>query len=385
MRVVVTGGGTYGHVSPLEPIVASLKKDTADKVEVMFIAQKNDRFAELLSAPEHVDSVIKISAGKYRRYPNESRFQRLLDVRTHLLNARDVFFIIAGTIKAYFILRKFKPDVVFGKGGYVSVPVGWAAHFLNIPLVIHESDTRPGMANKLLSKYARGIALGLPTDTNLFDKAITKFTGIPVRESFKSDGHNKADIKRLLKLDTTLPLITVSGGSLGAKAINDAIIQNLGMLTEKTQLVHITGESNLTTVMTTLQKSGQNTKNYRAVGFTKELDLYFKASDLVITRASATTFSELAVLGVATILIPASQLDDQIENARVLKEKGVVETVSENEIDANPKYLPELALAIINEPSRISTLQTAIKSVAKPNAASELAQMIKSAATEVRK
>lgn len=377
MRIVVTGGGTYGHVSPLEPIVQSIKSQTSDKVEVLFIAQKNDRFAELLSAPEHVDSVIKIPAGKYRRYPNESRLQRALDVKTHLLNTRDLFFIAVGTIKSYFILRKFKPTVVFGKGGYVSVPVGWAAKALRIPLVIHESDTRPGMANRLLSSYASAIALGLPASGDMFKGLKTVYTGIPVREVFRSKNTQpKAELKRLLKLDADLPLVTVSGGSLGAGAINSALIAGLSELTKHAQVVHITGEANLADVRAQTAVISYPTDRYRAIGFTKEIDLFFKASDVVITRASATTFSELAILGVATILIPAKQLDDQQENARILEAKGVVRQVKEVEIEADKNYLVTATLELLRNDTARYQLESKIREVAKPDAADELATII---------
>ena len=149
VHIVLTGGGSAGHVTPLKALAGELKRQIPG-CELTFVAQENDQFAQVIEAGKDVDTVISIRAGKYRRYPNESTLKRLFDARTHALNGRDMLLNLRATWQSYRYLQKARPDAVLGKGGFVSVPVGLAAHRLGIPLVIHESDSRLGLANRIL-------------------------------------------------------------------------------------------------------------------------------------------------------------------------------------------------------------------------------------------
>ena len=375
MRIILTGGGTGGHVTPLKPVIQQLKQ-IDPSVEIMFVGQKNDPFSQLIQPDGEVDQVELINTGKYRRYPNESLLQRLFDVSTHGRNFIDVFKIAASTIRSIRLIRKFKPDVVFGNGGFVSVPVGWAASFAKVPLVIHESDARPGVATRILSGRSNKVLFGVPTRTTTIKGKAVEFVGIPLRQAFtQPQKHSKEDLKLKLGFDPKLPLVTVSGGSLGAEAINNALIASIPLIVEKAQIAHITGDKNLERLHSQTTDSVDSEK-YQAIGFTDSIDSFFAASDIVVTRASATTFSELACLGKATILIPAKQLSDQIENASVLNEKGVAEVIDEHDLETDGSLLGNYIVELLGDGPRLHKLQDAIAKMAKPDAARAVAKWI---------
>ena len=381
MRIVVTGGGTAGHVTPIKPVIDEIKLLDPD-VKFLFIAQKGDRFADLLKLGEDIDQISYINAGRYRRYPNESFLQRATDLPTMLLNARDLFRSITALFKAFFILRRFKPDAVFGNGGFVSVPVGYASKMLKVPLLIHESDSIPGIANRMLSRVAQTIAFGMPSKVTTMHGKTTDFVGIPLREAFvKRDSRSKEAIKKSLGLDKERSLISISGGSLGAAAINNAIIAGLPELLSTMQIVHITGEDNLSDVTTAVGALNIDISHYHPLAFTDDIASYFKASDLVVTRASATTFSELSALHKPTILIPAKQLLDQRHNAAQVAKQGAAIVQDEVELEDNKELLPELIKKLLNDPKQLRSLEEGSAALAKPDAAKELAKMIHGLAT----
>ncbi len=375
MKVLVTGGGTAGHVTPLKSIIKDLRK--LDKsVEIFYIAQEDDRFSELLEVGKDIDDIKYIKTGKYRRFKNQPILSRVVDIKTHYLNFTDVFRTIYSVLKAYRIIGRFEPDVVFGKGGYVSVPVGLAARIRHIPLVIHESDSRLGFANKILSRYAQVIAFGMPTTTTTLAGKPIHYTGIPLRSEFREMSKNLDDTKNDLGLDEALPVVTISGGSLGAQAINEAVIKSLPQLLENVQIAHITGDNNLSDVNKKAKSLSLDLTNYHTIGFTSDIAAYFKVSSVVVTRASATTFSELSTLAKATILIPAKQLSDQIENARTIADKQAAEVISESDLASAPDLLGNRLFELLADRKKLDLLEDNIKKLAKPNASVELAKLV---------
>ena len=375
MRIVLTGGGTGGHVTPLKPILKELKR-LDPSVETMFIAQKGDRFADLIEVGSEVDEVVFISAGKYRRFPDEAMWQRVIDLQTHALNIRDLFLTLGAMFKSRRIMRKYRPDVVFGNGGYVSVPVGWAAHNSKIPLVIHESDARAGLATRLLTSRANRILFGVPTETTTIGNKAAEYIGIPLRDEFiQKEKLSKAEIKEKLGFDPDRPLVTIAGSSLGAEAINNAVTSSISQLIKSTQVAHITGAEHHSSVVAAVQDSGV-TDGYQAFEFVNNIDMYFKASDVVVNRASATIFTELAALGKATILIPAPQLSDQVENAQILGDKGVVEIIDQTALEDGPELLATRISALLDNDAERRALEVAIAKLAKPDAGTELAKIL---------
>jgi UDP-N-acetylglucosamine--N-acetylmuramyl-(pentapeptide) pyrophosphoryl-undecaprenol N-acetylglucosamine transferase len=375
MRIIVTGGGTGGHVTPLKPVISELKK-LDPQIEIMYVGQKGDRFADLIDESD-VSAKMFIQSGKYRRYPDEPMWQRILDFQTHALNFRDLFRIAAARIKSKKIIADFKPDVVFGNGGYVSVPLGLAASAAGIPLVIHESDAKPGMATNLLASRASKVLSGVPTRHTTFKGKPLQYVGIPLRDVFvQKEKLSKAEIKKKLGFSADLPLITVSGSSLGAEAINNAVTNSISRLLDVAQVAHITGKDHLESVTQSISDANIDESKYQAIDFANNIDMYFKASDIVFNRASATIFTELAALGRATILIPAPQLSDQIENAEILSEKGVVQVIEQSDLEQNPELLVNRVVELLTDKKEMQRLEKAIKKLAKPEAAQEVAKTL---------
>lgn len=380
MRVVVTGGGTGGHVTPLKPVVESLKEKCAGDQEGFFsiyIGQRGDRFAGLINKIDDVDEVRLIFAGKYRRYPNESKIRRLFDIKTHILNFFDLFKIAVAVIQSLAILHKFKPDVVFGNGGYVSVPVGLAASILRIPLVIHESDSKFGIANRILASKSNRILFGMPVEFKSLYGRPVEYVGIPLRSGFTADdSRNKSEIRAAMELDRDVPVITISGGSLGAEGINKVLIAELANLAAKYQIIHIAGDGNVKSIERQISKLDLPNDRYKLIGFTDKIDEYFKASDLVITRASATTICELAALSVATILIPAKQLSDQQHNASLINQRQAAEILSELDIERDSSLFSSKIEMLIGDHDYMQTLSENLSQLAMPMAASRIADIL---------
>jgi UDP-N-acetylglucosamine--N-acetylmuramyl-(pentapeptide) pyrophosphoryl-undecaprenol N-acetylglucosamine transferase len=247
MKLLAVGGGSGGHVTPVRAVIAALAA-TDPKLDVVFVC--DTRFApqsrELMSHAPVPVRVVTIAAGKWRRYHGQSWATRLRDVRTNAANLRDIFLIAVGALQSLWLLYRERPDVVFAKGGFVCVPVGWAAHVLRIPLVIHDSDTKPGLTNRWLSRWADAIATGAPLDNYPYRREISHFVGIPIDSAFHPFGEEeqKAAKDALGISDITKPLLVVTGGGLGAKAINDAA---MGMVPELARagvaVYHIVGKA----------------------------------------------------------------------------------------------------------------------------------------------
>jgi UDP-N-acetylglucosamine--N-acetylmuramyl-(pentapeptide) pyrophosphoryl-undecaprenol N-acetylglucosamine transferase len=318
-----------------------------------------------------------IKAGKFRRLPSAGTLQKLLNVQTLGPNTRDAVRTVAGVADSLRILRKFKPDVIFLKGGFVCIPVGLAARMLHIPYVIHESDVSPGLANRVLGKWAARIAVGFPAKSYRdFDKTRLVYTGNPVRQEVLK-AHRLEGI-RLLKLEQDLPVVLVTGGSQGAAAINDAVVAALPLLLPHCQIIHLTGEHELDRIKFELSRKDKpvHVERYHPYAFLMaEMAPALAAADVVIARAGANTVAELAALGKPTVLIPNYLMaGHQVENARVLSRGGAVRVLEE------PKMTPERLAGEVNrllqsEEER-AFLGKALHGFAKLDADRELAQVI---------
>lgn len=174
----MTGGGSGGHITPILAVAHELKILQPD-VRIIYVGQRGDALADVPARHPSIDEVHSVSAGKLRRYHSEG-LKQLLDVRTVLLNARDVFRVLAGIVQSYRLLKRLKPDVIFIKGGFVGVPVGLAAAGLKIPFITHDSDAIPGLANRIIARWARKHAVALPAEVYSYDPSRTVTVGVPV-------------------------------------------------------------------------------------------------------------------------------------------------------------------------------------------------------------
>jgi len=224
-----------------------------------------------------------------------------------LKNIRDIFLVGAGFLQSFVKLIIWRPDVVFTKGGYVCLTVGFAAHLLHIPLVIHDSDAHPGLTNRILSKWATAVATGAPLEYYSYPANISHYVGIPIAPEFhKFSGSERRVAKEQWGIDKDSPVIVVTGGGLGASRINDAVTLNLDDFLELGSLILISGEWQYDELRAITPPN--NGKFQLHAFISKDMASLLGAADVVIARAGATTILELAALAKPAILIPNAKL-----------------------------------------------------------------------------
>lgn len=308
-KIVLTGGGTAGHVTPNIALIPELKKQD---YEIYYIGSLEGIESKLI--PELGIPYYGISSGKLRRY---------IDVK----NLSDPFKVIKGLHQARRLFRQIKPDVVFSKGGFVSVPVVVAAKSKGIPCIIHESDMTPGLANKICIPCASRVCTNFPETMKHLPAEKAVLTGSPIREElFHGD---KARGLSFCGFDDSKPVILIMGGSLGAVAINNAVRHILPELLKSYQVIHLCGKDKL-------DASLDGTKGYVQFEYIKdELCDLMAAADIMISRAGANTICEILALRKPNILIPLSaqaSRGDQILNAASFEKAGYSIILQEEDI-----------------------------------------------------
>jgi len=278
-------------------------------------------------------------------------------------------------------LTAWRPDVVFTKGGFVCLPVGLAARLLKIPLVIHDSDAHPGLTNRILAKWATSIATGAPLKHYPYPKERSKYVGIPIAPDFTPrTQQERKEIKSKLGFDPTTPLVVITGGGLGARRLNDAIAAELDVLLPVTSVLLISGVDQFDELKAVTPQADQRFQLHEFIS-SGMADL-LGAADIVVARAGATTILELAALGKPTILVPNGYLTGghQLKNAAAYEEVGAVVVVDEHELDNHPDVITKEINGLLDHPTKRKQLSENILACAKPNAASDMADMIVSAA-----
>ncbi len=303
--IVLTGGGTAGHVTPNIALIPSLQQEGW---HIAYIGSKTGIEKELIEK-ERIP-YYGIASGKLRRYIS-------------MQNLKDPFKVIKGFAEAYALLKKMRPNLVFSKGGYVTVPVVLAARLLKIPVIIHESDITPGLANKIAAKGAKKICVNFPeTLKYVGNKGV--LTGTPIRkELFQGD---KTTGYRLCGFTSQKPVLMMMGGSLGSVKVNACLRESLDELTKRYQIIHICGKGNLVEAL--VGKSGYVQFEY--VG--DELTHLFAITDTMLSRAGANALAEIVALQIPSLLIPLSQAasrGDQILNAASMQKQGYCEVLQE--------------------------------------------------------
>ncbi|GHI01148.1 undecaprenyldiphospho-muramoylpentapeptide beta-N-acetylglucosaminyltransferase [Neobacillus kokaensis] len=308
--IVFTGGGSAGHVTPNMAIISETRNDW----NIQYIGSKKGIEKELISKisiPYHA-----ISSGKLRRYIDFENFI-------------DVFRVLKGCLEARKLLKKLKPDLVFSKGGFVSVPVIVAAKSLGIPIFIHESDMTPGLANKISQRFADKIFTSFEETEKFFPKNKVRAIGSPIRKEILSGSAEKG--RRYLGFSRGKPILTIMGGSLGAKKINEAVRTSLKQLTENYQIVHLCGKNNV-------DDNLNNIAGYKQFEYVhEELPDILAATEFVITRGGSNAIFEFLALKIPMLIIPLSlqqSRGDQILNAKAFKEKGYSLTLEEENLNS---------------------------------------------------
>lgn len=326
-----------------------------------------------------------IRAGKFRRYHRVSFWRQLIDIPTVLKNIRDIATTGVGLLQSIILLLRVKPDVVFAKGGFVCLPLGVAARLLRVPLVIHDSDAHPGLTNRILSKWATTIATGAPLENYSYPVTRSHYVGIPVDVSFKPvNPSSQQKSKATLGLhDTKKPLVVVTGGGLGARSINRSVVTVAAKLLDKTAILHITGTG---TYDETLGNAPEHI-DYLIKPFVSGLSTVFAAADVVITRAGATTMSELAAMGKAVIIIPNHKLPggQQTKNAEVYQRAKAAIVLDEDKLVMTPSLLQRAVTLLVSDREKRELLAKRIHQFAKPDAAVDMAALIVEAAAAHKK
>ncbi|MHB8129860.1 MAG: undecaprenyldiphospho-muramoylpentapeptide beta-N-acetylglucosaminyltransferase [Mobilitalea sp.] len=308
-RIVLTGGGTAGHVTPCIALLPELQKEGYD---IQYIGSYNGMERKLIeeyNIPYH-----GISSGKFRRYFDPKNFS-------------DPFKVIKGYLEARKILKQLKPDIIFSKGGFVTVPVVFAAKAYKIPVIIHESDMTPGLANRLAIPSATKICANFPETVKYLPSEKAILTGTPIRKELFSG--NKIRGLDFCGFSANKPVILIIGGSSGSRAINELIRGMLPTLLRDYQIIHLCGKGNLDERLN--EMSGYVQYEYSK----SELSDLLATADLVISRAGANAICELLALRKPNILIPlpaASSRGDQILNAESFERQGYSFVLKEEDL-----------------------------------------------------
>jgi UDP-N-acetylglucosamine--N-acetylmuramyl-(pentapeptide) pyrophosphoryl-undecaprenol N-acetylglucosamine transferase len=380
MKVVVTGGGSGGHITPILAIAAELKRLRPD-AEVIYIGQKGDKLSDIPAQDPNIDAVYTVWAGKLRRYADED-WRQWLNLRTQSLNVRDATRLIRGVGQSYRLLRRLKPDVIFTRGGFVSVPVAIGGYLNHIPYITHDSDSVPSLANRLIAPRAALHAVALPVEAYPYPRARTVTVGIPVSSEYRPvTPEAMRRYRQELGLDYKY-VVFLTGGGNGSRLLNEALVQNARYLLGEhpdLAIVHVAGRAHEaeTSHMYDALNLGGARRRIQVYGFINGLVRYTGAADVVITRSGATTLAELAIQGKACIIVPAPQLvgGHQVKNARAfVREKAIVE-LTEAQIE-QPERLGRTISELLDNAEHRTQLAYNLAKHAHPHAAAELAELI---------
>lgn len=378
--VVMTGGGTAGHITPLLAVAKEVLKNDPS-ISIVYIGQRGDKNEGLIVNSGLPITIKRIFAGKYRRYPTQNLFQRIFYVKRHLLNLRDVLYTTLGFLQSLSLIIKIKPSVVFMKGGFVGVPVGLAAGLTGKKIVTHDSDALPGLANRLVSNFATIHAVANDSEYP-YPKSKTRVVGIPVREEYyryaKADG--KFLSRKELGFSKDAKIIFIGGSTQGAKYIDDCIEKIVPSLLDKNLDLHIIqvfGRLNVSSMnsrYTDLKAS--NKERLHLHEFLHDNYRYMAAADILVGRAGATFIAEAGILSSACVIIPAPQLTGghQVENAKLLESRKAAIVIEEK--DLTPEKLELKLNELIKSKEKRAELGEALKVIQRPDAANKIADIL---------
>lgn len=380
--IVVTGAGSGGHITPLLAVTAELKRQ-APKAHLIYIGQTGDSLGDIAAADPNVEATYVVRAGKFRRYHGEG-WQQFLNPVTFFKNARDSVYVLTGIMQSLVLLRRLRPDAILIKGGFVGVPVGLAAATLGMPYLTHDSDAVPGLANRVIGRWAALHAVALPREIYHYTAAKTVTTGIPLQKDYVPVTQAlKKSYRQEIGVPTDATLLFVSGGGLGSQRINLAmadIVPHLLQDIPKLYVVQSVGRAHEAAI--NKQYDDQLTAALRTRimvhGYLSESYRYSGAADLIVARAGATTLAEFAVQGKACIVIPAPFLTggQQLKNAEILASKQAVVILPETDLLADPNRLATQIIALIQDEQRLKSLADNLSQFAEPKAAEHLAKLL---------
>ncbi|QGQ95778.1 undecaprenyldiphospho-muramoylpentapeptide beta-N-acetylglucosaminyltransferase [Paenibacillus psychroresistens] len=365
MRIVLSGGGTGGHVYPALAIAEQCLKEHP-KAEFLYIGTQSG-----------LEKTIVAKSGLPIRFESIeiTGFRRKLSME----NLKTVMRFLAGVRRSKQLIKQFKPDVVIGTGGYVCGPVVYAAAKLNIPTMVHEQNVLPGLTNRFLSRYATCIAVSFKGSESKFPKAKrVVFTGNPRATTVAQADASKG--RATLGLLPNAPLVIIVGGSRGAKAINNVMVDIVPLLPRlpNAHFVCITGEAQFEATLKRIQtESNGQLDHYHVVPYIHNMPEVLAAASLIVNRAGASFLAEITALGIPSILIPSPYVTNnhQEVNARWLEREKAAEVVLEKDLTADSLF--DLIEKIVQDPIRSDYMSKQSKRMGNPKAAQLFVQEMK--------
>lgn len=328
-----------------------------------------------------IDKSYLIFAGKFRRYHGEG-WKQILDVPTMLKNLRDSFYSLIGLLQSIWLLGRLRPAAVFVKGGFVGVPVGLASAVWRIPYATHDSDAVPGLANRIIKKWAAAHAVGMPAELYPYPRHKTHYVGVPVQDAFSPvDAAAKRQFRHELHIPEHALVVLVTGGGLGAERLNigfQKVAPQLLTAYPELFVLHITGRRNEEATDELYAGMPEPLLERIAVrGFVTDLYRFSGAADVVVTRAGASALAEFAVQGKACIVVPNPQLTGghQLKNAEALASEQAIELVKDSTLRSTNELYNAVS-GLLNDKERRDQLEARIRAFSHPLAASQLADII---------
>lgn len=356
-NILLSGGGTGGHIFPAVAIADALKK-IYPQANFLFVGAEGKMEMEKVPSCGYKISGIPIAG-----------VQRSMSPKNLLKNGLLPFKLLYSFVRVFSIIRKFNPDIAIGTGGYASGPTLKMAQWLGIPTVIQEQNALPGYTNRILGMKTKCAFLSFENTKTFFPNSETLYTGNAIRESFADELVDKKTGCEFFNFSPDKPTLFVTGGSLGARAINDGIAENFQKLMDADiQILWQTGKAHYNKY-----KSFEN-NNCRVLDFISNMNMAYGAADVIVTRAGGALF-EMFVIGKPIIALPSPYVaeDHQTKNAEELVQKNAAILIQDNE--SVLKLVPTI-IDLIKDKEKIATMSAAIKSLAKPYAASEIAKKI---------
>lgn len=376
----MTGGGSGGHITPLLSLARELKK-TEPENQLVYIGHKGDSFDSLKLSAKDFDFTAFINGGKFRRYHGEGFWAHLLDIRTILLNVRDFFRAIWSIFASLKILRRVRADVVFSKGGFVGVPVCIAARLLRLPIITHDSDAVPGLSNRIVGRWAKVNAVGMPTGHYPYPEHKKAFVGIPLAANIsRVSSRGQKEFKKQLGLPSDSLALLIAGGGNGSRTINELVVAIAPVLLASNlalHIFHIAGRDHEPSITEKYKAALPATaaKKVRVLGFAADFSRYSGAADLIISRAGATAIAEFAAQAKACIVIPSPFLagGHQLKNAKELEDKDAA-VIVDNGVSA--EELLAIVSELLNNPKRRQELAENLNRFATYDASEKMAKII---------
>ncbi len=366
MKVVVSGGGTGGHIMPAIAIVEALRKIDPTS-EVLFIGGSSGMETEIVPR-----------SGIPFRAVQSRKLRKLLSVSTFGV----LWSLLQGFREARKVIKDFQADAVVGTGGYAAAATALAGASLNIPTILHEGNFLAGRTNRLVARFARKICVTFPETVNQFPDGKGVWTGLPIRKSIVAPEQMSKQLARasFKELDPNRFTLLVIGGSQGAKAINTVIVESLPYLFSMgIQVIHQTGQKNIENVLNLAEAAGFTmNKGHLPVAFLDgdELPLALRAADLMVCRGGISTLAEAMVNGLPAIVVPlpTAYADHQTYNARAVERGGGAVHLAEHELSS--EKLISLIKTLQDEPNRLAFISECAMDLGKPDAGEEVANIV---------